>query len=147
MKARRAIRPDAQPIDEIRIVTVPRYKESYLSGDEWRISAEVQFLRKGKVIETKNYSTVEYAVAFLGADFHSLQGAYYGGYGNLCDQEGCSNEAAVTKKLLKEYCKSGHGEVPHHDVIRKFCNKHKHRGDCGLEDADANYVDYTETEE
>lgn len=35
-----ALRPDAQAFDEIRIVTVPRYKQSGLSGDEWRIHAE-----------------------------------------------------------------------------------------------------------
>lgn len=47
-KARRALRPDAQACDEIRIYTVPRYKTSGLSGDEWRISAVTEFYRKGR---------------------------------------------------------------------------------------------------
>gem|GEM_PF-6705725 len=46
MKDRYALRPDAQAFDEIRIVTVPRYKTSGLSGDEWRISAMIQFFAK-----------------------------------------------------------------------------------------------------
>jgi len=45
--------PDRQAYDEVRIITVPRYKNSELSGAEWRISAEVQFLHKGVVIFEK----------------------------------------------------------------------------------------------
>lgn len=40
------LRPDAQAFDEVRIVTVPRYKQSGLSGDEWRISAAIRLYRK-----------------------------------------------------------------------------------------------------
>ena len=49
-KPSRALKPDAQAFDEVRIVTVPRYKRSDLSGDEWRISAEIQFYRNGVLI-------------------------------------------------------------------------------------------------
>jgi len=45
-----ALRPDANSFDEIRIRTIPRYKTSGLSGDEWRISMVTEFLRKGKVV-------------------------------------------------------------------------------------------------
>jgi len=50
---RRALRPDAQAFDEVRITTVPRYKMSGLSGDEWRISGKIQLLRKGRVVAEK----------------------------------------------------------------------------------------------
>lgn len=45
-KVSKAYRPDAQAFDEVRITTVPRWKESELSGDEWRISAKMEFLNR-----------------------------------------------------------------------------------------------------
>lgn len=141
-KERRALRPDAQACDEIRIFTVPRYKMSGLSGDEWRISATIQFYRKGKLIKESSYSNMEYAVRLLDKDFIDLScggGAYYAGEGNLCDQEGCDSEATVKYRLKKEFCNSGHGTDCDRPVVRLFCDEHKTRGDCGLEDADANY--------
>lgn len=142
-KQRRALRPDAQPFDEIRIVTVPRYKMSGMSGDEWRISAKVEFYRKGKLIFENSYSNIEYAVRLLDRDFIQVSeggGAYYAGEGSLCDQEGCDNEANVKYRLKKEYCRQGHGTICEGmPVIRMFCDEHKKRGDCGLEDADTNY--------
>jgi hypothetical protein len=44
----RAQKPDAQAFDEVRIKTVPRYKTSGLSGDEWRISATIQLMLSGQ---------------------------------------------------------------------------------------------------
>jgi hypothetical protein len=143
-KSRRALRPDAQPFDEVRMVTVPRYKTSGLSGDEWRISVRVQFYRKGKLIFENSYSKMEYAVRLLDRDYIQVSeggGAFYAGEGTLCDQEGCANEATVTYHLKKEYCRSGHGEEVTNPTVRLFCDKHKTRGDCGLEDADANYTE------
>lgn len=142
-KQNRAIRPDAQPIDEIRITTVPRYKESGLSGDEWRISAKAIFIRKGMVISEKSYSNIEYAVRLLDRDLIHISegnGGYYGGEGNLCDQEGCSSEVTVKYQMKKEYCRQGHGTELSSPQVRFFCDKHKTRGDCGLDDADRNYI-------
>lgn len=142
-KVRRALRPDAQPFDEVRIMTVPRYKESGLSGDEWRISARVIFLRKGKIIFENSYSTIEYACRLLDKDYIHVSegnGAYYGGEGDFCDQEGCSSEETQTLFLKKTYCRRGHGEDVSTPTIRRFCKEHLRRGDCGLEDADQNYV-------
>jgi len=59
MKQQRALRPDAQAFDEVRIVTVPRYKTSGMSGDEWRISATIQFMRKGRIVHERGISSVE----------------------------------------------------------------------------------------
>ena len=44
------IPPDRQAFDEIRIKTEPRYKQSGLSGDEWRISGKIEFMYKGEVV-------------------------------------------------------------------------------------------------
>lgn len=137
-----AQRPDAQGFDEVRIITKPRYKTSGLSGDEWRISAETQFLRKGVVVHTTGHRNVETAAGFLYADMLTAQDdgkAWFGGGGDTCDQEGCSEKAIIVYRLKKAYCREGHATDPHRETFRQFCEKHKTRGDCGLDDADVNY--------
>ena len=146
-KPRNALRPDAQAFDEIRIITVPRYKTSGLSGDEWRIHAEVQFWRKGKLIHTEGRGNIKTACGFLFAD-HAMAidngKAYFAGDGVTCDQEGCHEPATVHYKIKRDIC-AGPGccgqEKPDYgqDHRRHFCDKHKTRGDCGLDDADSNY--------
>lgn len=144
-KPSRALKPDAQAFDEIRIVTVPRYKQSGLSGDEWRISARIEFWRKGKLILESACGDIESAVTLVGARYLEAVdngNGYFAGEGDICDQEGCAEPATVTYKVKKEYSRDNPHEwnKPYdHLVIRKFCNKHKRRGDCGMDDADENY--------
>lgn len=156
----RCIRPDAQAFDEIRITTVPRYKTSGLSGDEWRISARVQFMRKGEVLhEEHRFKDVETAVNFL--PYFMVKSAeespktYYAGVYRedgvaFCDQEGCSEPATVVYRQKQDHCyKCGHGrdpvrgrlgkKSPGGGRVRMFCARHSRRGDCGIDDADANY--------
>lgn len=142
----RAIRPDAQAFDEIRITTVPRYKTSGLSGDEWRISARVQFFRKGIVVhESGGARDVETACRFLAYD-HARAcddgNAYFAGIDDFCDQEGCAEQATVTYRLKEEFARKRptewHGP-PRVETHRRFCRRHSRRGDCGFEDSDANY--------
>lgn len=155
-RPQRALKPDAQPFDEVRIITVPRYKQSGLSGDQWRISAEIQFYRKGKLIFTDGCSNVENACYLVGAK-HMLavdnaQG-YFAGEGDICDQEGCSAKATVTYRVKKEFSRdNGHEwnkELTDELRIRKFCNRHKTRGDQAYDDSDANYeeIPFIHTEE
>ena len=54
-----ALRPDGQAFDEIRIKTIPRYKTSGLSGNEWRYHAEVYLLRKGQIVKQRGYGDIE----------------------------------------------------------------------------------------
>ncbi len=139
----RALRPDAQAFDEVRIVTVPRYKQSGLSGDEWRISAQTQFWRKGVLRHTVDHGTIEAACGCVYADFlYAVDGghAYFAGEGTVCDQEGCQREATTTYRLKQSFCKDGHATIPFPgSSIRMFCDVHKTRGNCGLSDADRNY--------
>lgn len=145
VRPHRALKPDAQAFDEVRIVTVPRYKQSELSGDEWRISASIQFFRKGKLIEESGCSCVESAVHLVGARFIEACDngkGYFAGEGNICDQEGCSETATVTYKVKREFSRDN----PHEWnkpldglTIRKFCDKHKRRGDSSFDDSDKNY--------
>lgn len=140
----RDMRPDAQAFDEIRIVTVPRYKESELSGDEWRIGANVQLLRKGRVMFEATRADVEWAAKTLMEIWEracSEGAAYYAGEGDFCDQEGCSEKATVAYKKKKNWCSQcgKSSEIIGGDKIRCFCDRHKRRGDCGLDDSDNNY--------
>lgn len=144
-RPRRALKPDAQAFDEVRIVTVPRYKQSEMSGDEWRISAEIHFYRKGKLIFSDACSNVENACYLVGSmHMKATDNAlgYFAGEGDICDQEGCCEKATVTYKVKKEFSRDNphewnkeHAEL----VIRKFCNRHKRRGDSSFDDSDANY--------
>lgn len=143
---RHAIRPDAQAFDEIRLVTVPRYKTSGLSGDEWRIHVAIQFYRKGKMVHEVGMRDMEVATASLG--YHYLNAiddgkAYFAGEGDACDQEGCSETATVFYRKKAEYSREGHKSDPYeydkNPLIRQFCQRHSKRGDCGLDDSDANY--------
>ncbi len=142
-----ALRPDAQAFDEIRIVTIPRYKQSGLSGDEWRIHAEAQFYRKGKLIFSKGCRNVQTACGLLFAWHVEAQDdgkAYFAGDGLTCDQEGCHEPATVRYRLVRAFCQAGHENDPSDvSALRHFCDQHKTRGDCGLDDADQNYVAQT----
>jgi hypothetical protein len=115
----RAYKVDAQAFDEIRIITVPRYKTSGLSGDEWRISATIQFYRNGTLQHCE---------------------------GMFCDQEGCRNTATVKyrlKNMVCNQCGLAKEIDPERPEVRMFCDEHKQRGDSSLEDADNNYVQVT----
>ena len=145
----RAIRPDAQAFDKIQIDTVPRYKTSGLSGDEWRISAKITFFRKDKMIHEESYRDVETACKFLPYIHARLIDdgkAYFAGESGICDQEGCSLPATITFQKKRDFCSCcGEGkEIAYEEKCRMFCDKHKQRGDCGLDDADRNYVEVKE---
>lgn len=139
-----ALRPDAQAFDEIRIITVPRYKTSGLSGDEWRIHAEAQFYRKGRLIFSEGCNKMDTACGLLFSWYVKAIDdgkAYFAGDGITCDQEGCHEPATVRYRRLFDYCRDAHKTaVSDVSLYRHFCEKHKTRGDCALDDADANYA-------
>src|SRR5207244_1606996 len=92
----KAYRPDAQAFDEVKITTVPRYKQSGLSGDEWRISGHIQLFRKGRLMHEESFHDVETAAKFLPwvmAKACDMGTAFFAGEENFCDQEGCQSEA------------------------------------------------------
>jgi len=140
-----ALRPDGQAFDEIRIVTEPRYKESEMSGDEWRISATVQMFRNGVLVhEESGWRNVETAAKYLSYLMDHARdeiGGQYAGAKGSCDQEGCSEKATVFYQAKKDFCcHCANEKEPFAKLFRKFCERHKRRGDCGLDDADDNYT-------
>lgn len=142
----RAIRPDAQGFDAVAIETVPRWKDSELSGSEWRISASIKFFRKGILCHEEHVRNVETACNLL-SWFHARAlddgKGYFGGEKGTCDQEGCSQPGITKLYQKKEYCRSGHASELHRPTYRLFCEKHRRRGDCGLDDSDTNYEERT----
>jgi len=143
IKDNRALRPDAQAFDRIEIITVPRLKESGLSGSEWRISADIIFYRKGKEIHRENTRNVESACKFV-ATFYAVACdnglAWFAGVDNLCDQEGCNESAKWRAEMRHEYCDQGHVHDKPWKSFRLFCERHKYRGDASFEDSDRNYI-------
>lgn len=140
---RRAIKPDAQAFDTIIIKTIPRYKDSYLSGSEWRIHAEIEFYRKGRLIKSTGASNIENACYLVGAKHmeacDNAEG-FFAGEGNTCDQEGCSDLASYKMNKKFDFCREGHKSENPSEAYRLFCEKHKNRGDSGFDDADSNYT-------
>lgn len=137
--------PDDEGVDRIEIVAVPRYKTSGLSGDEWRMSAVVRFYRKGKLVGERGFSKMEYAAAYVPSLMASVSewcdGPLWGLNASQCHQFSCAEPATNVVRLKAEYSARGEGPLPKgsFEQRRAFCDTHKTRGDCGLEDADINH--------
>lgn len=132
-----------QWFDEVQIVTVPRFKTSGLSGNEWRTSAHVHLKRKGVVIHTQRLGDVKAAAAWLAwglmtigetEDVSLANGHYY------CAQPGCPEPVDTFYRIRKLYSWAGE-EVPmtKRGQWRGFCTCHSERGDSDMEDSDDNY--------
>jgi len=140
----KASRPDGQRYDRVDIYTVPRWKESELSGDEYRVNAAADLYYKGNKLKTMTFMDVETAIRYLdgalvywresGEDYPNIDSSY------LCDQESCATIADVKYKRLSGYTDRGDPETLYDwNLYRVFCDRHKRRGDCALDDSDQNY--------
>lgn len=136
--------PDFVAFDAVTIEVVERWKESYLSGDEWRFSATVKLYFKGVIITTETYGSLDQAMMRLQALYHDKASPVPDEWLEIearsCDQPGCANPAQYKHILRHEYSHSGQKlEKGYSTSFRQFCERHKKRGDCGLEDSDKNY--------
>jgi hypothetical protein len=157
---RRAFLPNAtQHVwDEVRIITVPRYKTSYASGDEWRTSLNVCYYLKGVLLyQYENWWPGEernLAQIFEQEAKYPHKPGEVPGQGELCDQAGCVNTAVTTYKMRRAWIPEvfPNGAVIHNSIevdpyggddkrplLRKFCSAHSTRGDCSRSDCDENY--------
>lgn len=147
-----AQRPDAQEFDEIRIKTIPRFKDSYMSGSEWRISALVSVYQKGRLCFQRSFRDIDAAIPRLQsvldeASENRPDNVNFAGDGEHCDQEGCSEKTTIVKRFKKTYCTGGGNcgqETDNYEniTLRHFCKSHSVRGTSDLEDCDSNYEDY-----
>ena len=134
--------PDDEIIDEVRIRTVPRYKTSDLSGDEWRVAAEVVFLRKGQALFSRSFSTIDVAVRWVSYGIIETQeNMDYDPnvFARLCAQPGCPEDATTLYRLKVEYENGRPQEHQSGEAHRGFCGRHAERGDGDKEDTDDNY--------
>lgn len=117
------IKTDAHPFDKVTIEPVPSWKESEMSGDEWRINAAIKFYRKDKLVKETYSSNVAYASYLIGARHI----------------EACDNAVIIAKKKF-DFSSDGHKSVEPSTEYRLFCERHPSRGGCGLDDCVSNYV-------
>lgn len=138
--------------DSVVIRAVPRWKESEMSGDEWRRSAVIRFVFKGKTFLEKTYSNMDVAASALpflmklsiGELYKDIDSeAFIAHEKQCCDNPGCDmfwRDKYKLKKLWSQNCSFSKDPEVKDVHFRKFCEKHRHRGDCGLDDSDANYI-------
>jgi len=133
-----------QRFDKITIHTVPRFKTSSLSGNEWRFNARIDIKKKGRILLTSYAHDTQSAAEKLPEILsqHELTKAVMEtSMEDLCDQEGCSEPWTRSYKLKKLRCADcGHTKDDLGTTsVAKFCDRHATRGDCGIEDSDDNY--------
>lgn len=147
--------PEDERFDEIHIECVERWKDSELSGDEWRFSYVAHVKRKGEEIGHIGASTLDWLLKGLqwrmltsGKDFGFDQEAWLRTK-DKCDQPGCGNVATIFYKRLKRFTDLGEELAPstYQDEYRQFCDRHSRRGDCAIDDSDCNYQEFSNPNE
>ena len=136
---------DFEQFDEITLKVVPRWKESYMSGDEWRTSVHVQFLFKGLVAYERAFSDMRSALLGVGLAWleqsSPIPNSVLAREKDRCFQPGCSEKATARWTFRELFSPNGErlsDQKLANSCYCQFCDKHSHRGDCGLEDADRN---------
>lgn len=142
--------PEDERYDAIDIHVVERWKESELSGDEWRFSYVANVMRKGEIIITLGASKLEWLLSSLqwriliAGEENKMDMEAWERTKGKCDQPGCANEPIVFYIRKKRFTNRGDELAPNpfYDgkEYRQFCVRHKTRGDCDLDDADHNYT-------
>ena len=140
--------PEDERFDEIHIRCVERWKESELSGDEWRFSYIAEVKRKGETIITVGANRMSWLleglswrITIAGEDNNFDHEAWKRTTG-LCDQPGCKEPATIAYRRKARYTKFGDKLDDTHykgNDFRTFCDNHKNRGDCDMDDAMHNY--------
>lgn len=139
---------DFESFDRITMEIIPRYKQSGLSGDEWRQHVEVTFWFKGHEVHSFGCRGMEGALMMCGGEWLKSQSPIPDKVIKLeedtCDQPSCSDPPTYRYFLKELFSRSGEkldvGDRHGARYFRKFCDKHATRGDCGREDSDDNYV-------
>jgi hypothetical protein len=141
--------PDDERYDEIHIYVQERWKESEISGDEWRFSYVADVKRKGEEVISFASNRLEwllqalqYKILIAGEEDNFDTDAWERA-SNKCDQPGCAELPTIFYSRLERFTRRGEPLAPDDFYTgreyRQFCERHRHRGDCGLDDADRNY--------
>lgn len=136
---------EGERFDTIEINTVERWKESELSGDEWRYSYIVSYYSHGELMSRSGGFSVKDALINASHVYDTLKtfdNKFTADITEFCCQPGCPNPWTQLKHPIRRYTRQGeelarpYGE----EDVRGFCEKHSTRGDCGLDDNDDNYI-------
>lgn len=133
---------DSEFVDEIRVRVIPRFKESNMSGSEWRRHAQVKLFHKGEEILEVGCGDVDTAAVRLPWLLRTLYDheIKYPDPENLkCFQPGCAELGTVKLYLKAEYARGHALPAQAFKLYRRFCLEHSHRGDSDFEDCDENY--------
>lgn len=139
---------DFHSFDKIELKVIPRFKQSGLSGDEWRSSVRVDFYFKGHIVYEAGFRDMKTALMLLPREWTAAQEPIPMKIIEMekmkCDQPGCMKNAVVTFKIKEKFSDRGERLDPSDGLAswteyRRFCEEHKHRGDSSREDCDANY--------
>lgn len=143
--------------DDARIHPVERFKSSGLSGEEWRFSFAVELYHKGRKVAWTSAGTMPYAATLLAQGVMRSPGelecdeSWETDFGetlrmhnDMCCQPGCTNRGVARFRLKRVYARgSSLSEANDGPVLcRVFCSRHKHRGNQGYDDSDANYAPF-----
>ena len=138
--------PKFEPFDKITLEIVPRFKESELSGDEWRHSVRVSFWFKGGVVHTFTGSSMNDAILMLGHEWVNacspISLKVISTEHIACDQPSCPELAQITMLIKRQFSEGGDLLDSDDNPLKKcrqFCSKHSTRGNASREDSDDNY--------
>ncbi len=146
--------PDDELFDRFDASMVERWKESELSGDEWRFTKQVRCYSHGILVVIVRGLTLREALGITAASWRTLLAKTEDWPQTLteiesrCCQPGCEEPWTVLLHPVRAYTGTG-GELvrPYSDgsrlhtslEVRGFCARHVDRGDCALDDANPNY--------
>ena len=134
--------PEFEVFDKITMEIVSRYKQSELSGDEWRQHVEVTFYFKGEAVKRYGCRDMTAAQQLLGWHLIHLSGEQYDEAipdkvreleEIKCFQPSCCNDATHRLYLDQLFSETGQKLDPEEKAFkyyRKFCPNHLTRGDC-----------------
>ena len=142
--------PDYEFFDDIRLTTSSRYKDSDMTGSEWRAGILIEFLFKGEVMATCGARDMQAAAAILayrlldngGLEMKVDVRKHMALERTCCDQPGCKKPWTVIAWLRRRYTNDAAliTITPPERFFRHFCDEHEDRGeDAGYEDANNNY--------
>lgn len=124
--------------DQVIVESEPRWKESELSGDEWRWNHIAKVFRKGRVLAFEGGSDQFEATVRLLPTLQTIRGWRFLSV-DECAQPGCAKEPDVMLRIIRQWTKDGTKSSVRDNYVRAFCRDHLHRGDAGLNDNDDNY--------
>jgi len=151
--------PEDDGVIDMTMERIPRWKESELSGDEWRYTMVATIMMKdwedggsiSEFIHGKDFAQMALRVAQRLDELMSYGNQLTVPYAvdkpsdiRVCFQPACIRSPVNVFSIRQHYTGfpyQGHKMDDNYGgpSVRAFCKQHSHRGDCDLEDNDDNY--------